>query len=70
MLLHENSSIVVNKKKSNIRGAVQIVALLCLPWVVRTPPIADAPVGVCAHRQQFGMHSGVPVCLIILELLW
>ena len=37
-------------------GAFQIVAIPCYPWLVGTPPTADAPVGVPTNRRQFEMH--------------
>ena len=38
-------------------GAFQIVAIPCYPWLVGTPPTADAPVGVPTNRRQFEMHT-------------
>ncbi|WP_324556833.1 hypothetical protein [Agriterribacter sp.] len=34
----------------------KIIALLCFMWAVRTPPMADAPVGGDTNRRQFEMH--------------
>ena len=42
-----------------IKGAFQIVASLCFMWAVKTPPTADAPVGVSTNRRQFGIHPAI-----------